>query len=123
MTTKAGLAALSRFCHPRGIIHEDGTIEPPAAEMVAAIEAEAREGYVPASLSPEWHAELTFSAVEAVAAERERIAERISALPIVRVGNASFDKVGILHFDMGVFDDPQETVDRAAVLALLDGPP
>lgn len=40
-------------------------------DMVAAIEAEAREGYVPASLSPEWHAELLaagFGDVTALAA-------------------------------------------------------
>ena len=35
--------------------------------------AHAREGYVPASLAPEWHAELETARMEGIAAERERI--------------------------------------------------
>jgi hypothetical protein len=46
---------------------------------IAAIEAEAREGYVPASLSPEWKAELAMSEAEGREFERERIAAAVEA--------------------------------------------
>jgi hypothetical protein len=46
------------------------------AADILAIEAEAREGYVPAALSPEWHAELATVAAEA----REALAAELVAL-------------------------------------------
>lgn len=50
-------------------------------KLHAVIEAEARKGYVPASLSPEWHAELDFVAAEAVDAERARLRAAVDAIP------------------------------------------
>lgn len=69
--------------------------------QLARIEAEAREGYVPAALSPEWHAELGLVAAEAVAAERARIRAAVEELA---------GKEGYLN----------NIVSRAAVLALLE---
>ena len=41
-------------------------------QSILTIEAEARQGYVPASLSPEWHAELSMAEADGAAAERHR---------------------------------------------------
>lgn len=52
---------------------------PALSDFIAAIEAEAREGYVPAALSPEWHAELTYAADEAVNAALDKVAALVEA--------------------------------------------
>lgn len=72
---------------------------------VLAIEDEAREGYVPAALGPEWHAELELTRAE----ERERIAQRVRTLD---TGNS-------FAFVSG--DEVIELVEKAAVLAILEG--
>ena len=53
----------------------------PFSQAIAAIEAEARKGYVPESLSPEWHAELTLSDAEGYARGRAAaLAEAVAAV-------------------------------------------
>jgi hypothetical protein len=53
---------------------------PTDRRLIIAIEDEARKGYVPASLSPEWHAELNYVAAEARAALLADIRERLATL-------------------------------------------
>jgi hypothetical protein len=59
------------------------------AWFVDGIEAEAREGYVPASLSPEWHAELAQSHAEGYAEGRAaalaEVRARLEGLPTVYI--------------------------------------
>ena len=54
--------------------------EPLMGDSIAAIEKEARQGYVPISLSPEWHAEMKMAAADGAAAERARLVEEVRAL-------------------------------------------
>jgi hypothetical protein len=55
-----------------------------------AIEAEAREGYVPASLSPEWNAELNMTRAEACAEERARITKAVESMRWESLGHGRY---------------------------------
>lgn len=77
---------------------------------IAAIEEEARQGYVPASLSPEWHAELEMSRAEGAAAERDRLRAAVE---------------GLKPCPLATTDDPEwpdPHLHHAAILALLEDP-
>ena len=78
-TTRAG----KRLLDVMSTIPENGRRG--LAWFVEGIEAEAREGYVPASLSPEWHAELAQSPAEGYAEGRSaalaEVRDRVAGLP------------------------------------------
>ena len=98
------------------------------AELIVAAVNAVPGGYVPASLSPEWHAEMTTSFEEgraAGAAEALRAArERVEALPVLRMTGAQISEVdaspeGPWFVD---WDEHEEFIERAAVLAALGVP-